>query len=92
MTKSSTPESIDLLMAGYIVGDLTAAELIEFKRLLAQHPKLAQEINQLDATCDRVMTGPHEVQPPPHLWANIRTQIDRQSIGQIQPAGQRSLP
>lgn len=92
MTESSTPESIDLLMAGYVVGDLTAAELSEFERLLAQQPELAQEVSQLDATCDRVMAGIHEVQPPPHLWTNIRTQIERQSIDRIQPAQQRSVP
>jgi anti-sigma-K factor RskA len=92
MTESSTPESIELLMAGYVVGNLTAAELIEFERLLAQQPELAQEVNQLEATCDRVIAGLHEVQPPLHLWTNIRTQIDDRSSGQIQLSGQGSLP
>ncbi len=91
MTDSSTPQPIELLTAGYVAGNLTAPELEEFQQLLAQNSELAVEVNQLQETCDRVITGLHEVQPPPHLWNTIRTA----AIASEQPipvSRQRSLP
>jgi len=91
MTNPSTPESIELLIAGYVVGNLTPQESVEVEQLLTQHPELAQTVSQLQATCDRVIVGLHDVQPPPHLWSAIH-QAASQSVPPIPAAQQRSLP
>ncbi len=82
MTEPLTPQTIELLIAGYVVGNLTSPELEEFEQLLTQHPELTQEVKQLDEICDRLICGLHEVQPPPDLWSTIAT-VANNSVQQV---------
>jgi len=87
MTEPSTPKLIELLAAGYVVGNLSSQELAEFEQLLADHPELTQEVEQLQTTCDRLLIGLHEVPPPPSLWHTIQATIYRSM--QFAPASRR---
>jgi RNA polymerase sigma-70 factor, ECF subfamily len=44
------PEQIELLLAGYALGNLTSEEVIQYKRLLEENPELAPEVECLQAT------------------------------------------
>jgi anti-sigma-K factor RskA len=73
MTAPLTPEAIETLAAGYVVGDLDRAELEVFEQLLAENPALVAEVDQLQATLDRIVDGLNSVAPPPHLQSAILT-------------------
>lgn len=65
----SVPSEQQLLMAGYILGDLSPEEAIAFEQLLAADPSLMQELAQMQQALD--LTYGVEVQPPPHLRDSI---------------------
>jgi anti-sigma-K factor RskA len=69
--ESLTPEAIELLAAGYAVGDLDRAEAEVFEQLLAENPALLAEVERLQTTLDRVIYGLNSVEPPPHLQSVI---------------------
>jgi anti-sigma-K factor RskA len=71
MTESLTPEIIETLAAGYVVGDLDRAEAEVFEQLLAENPALVTEVNRLQTTLDRVVYDLNSIEPPPHLQAAI---------------------
>ncbi|BAY07584.1 anti-sigma factor [Calothrix sp. NIES-2098] len=71
MNKSSTPENLEELAAGYVVGDLDPEEAEEFKRLLAENPELLAEVNHLQEAMGQLVYGLNEVEPPPHLRSAI---------------------
>lgn len=71
MTEPLTPEAIETLAAGYVVGDLDRAEVEAFEQLLAENPALVAEVNQLQATLDQTVHGLNSVEPPAHLRAAI---------------------
>ncbi len=71
MTASLTPEAIEILLAGYVVGDLDRSELEVFEQLLAENPELQAEVQRLAATLDRVVYGLNSVEPPPQLQSVI---------------------
>jgi anti-sigma-K factor RskA len=71
MTESLTPEAIEILTAGYVVGDLDRAEAEVFEQLLAKDPALAAEVAGLQATLDQVVHSLNSVEPPPHLQSAI---------------------
>jgi anti-sigma-K factor RskA len=71
MTESLTPEAIELLAAGYAVGDLDRAEAEVFEQLLAENPALLAEVERLQTTLDRVVYGLNSIEPPPHLQSAI---------------------
>jgi anti-sigma factor RsiW len=65
----SVPSEQQLLMAGYILGDLSPEEAVAFEQLLATDPSLMQELAQLQQALD--LAYGVEVQPPPHLRTSI---------------------
>jgi anti-sigma-K factor RskA len=71
MTESLTPEAIEILAAGYAVGDLDHAEAEVFEQLLTENPALAVEVDQLRATLDQVVYSLNSVEPPPSLQSAI---------------------
>ncbi|MDZ8093692.1 MAG: anti-sigma factor [Nostoc sp. DedQUE05] len=73
MTEPLTPQAIETLAAGYVVGDLDRAELEVFEQLLAENPALVVEVKRLQATLDQVVYSLNSVEPPPHLQSAILT-------------------
>jgi anti-sigma-K factor RskA len=71
MTESLTPEAIEILAAGYAVGDLDRAEAEVFEQLLAENPALAEEVERLQAISDQVVYGLNSIEPPPSLQSAI---------------------
>ncbi len=71
MTESLTPEAIEILAAGYVVGDLDRTEVEVFEQMLAENPALVTEVKQLQATLDQVVYSLNSVEPPPHLQSAI---------------------
>lgn len=63
-------EELQLLVAGYVLGDLNPEEAAAFEQLLAQDPAIADAVTQLQTALE---TGyaPREVSPPPHLRTAI---------------------
>jgi anti-sigma-K factor RskA len=71
MTESLTPEAIEILTAGYVVGDLDRAEAEVFEQLLAENPALSAKVEGLQATLDQIVYGLNSIEPPPHLQSAI---------------------
>lgn len=71
MTEPLTPQAIETLAAGYVVGDLDRAEAEVFEQLLAENPALVAEVKRLQATLDQVVYSLNSVEPPPHLQGAI---------------------
>ncbi|MEH2085331.1 anti-sigma factor [Nostoc sp.] len=71
MTEPLTPQAIETLAAGYVVGDLDRAEVEVFEQLLAENPALVAEVKRLQATLDQVVYSLNSVEPPPHLQSAI---------------------
>ncbi len=81
MTGSLSPEQRQLLMAGYVLYDLSAEEAARLEALLTEHPELRDELAQLqttwEAACEMVPQA-----PPIHL---------RDAILQAATLGQQPL-
>ncbi|WP_416666220.1 anti-sigma factor [Egbenema bharatensis] len=70
----STPsEQLELLIAGYVLGDLSPEEAAELAQLLADDPAIAAEVAQMQTALELTYTPP-EVQPPAHLRTAILEQ------------------
>ena len=67
---SMPAEQLQLLIAGYVLGDLSAEEAAEFEQLLAQNPAIATEVAQMQTALETAY-APAEVAPP----AALRSQI-----------------
>lgn len=70
---SMPSEELQLLIAGYVLGDLSPDEAAEFEQLVAENPAIATEIAQMQAALDTAY-APTEVAPPAHLRAAILDQ------------------
>jgi anti-sigma-K factor RskA len=71
MTEPLTPEAIETLAAGYVVGDLEPAEVEVFEQLLTENPALLAEVERLYTTLDQVVYGLNSVEPPEQLQSAI---------------------
>ncbi len=65
------PLERQLLIAGYILGDLSRSEARLFEQMLAADPALWQEVAQLQRSLD--LAYGTEVTPPPHLKTAVLT-------------------
>ena len=63
-------EQSQLLIAGYILGDLAPEEAAEFEQLLKGHPAVAAEVAQMQQALE-LSYGVQEVQPPAPLRSTI---------------------
>jgi len=70
MVWSMPSEQLQLLIAGYVLGDLSPEEIEEFEQLLANDPAIAQEVAQMQKALE-ISYAPPEVAPPSHLRAAI---------------------
>lgn len=71
---SMASEELQLLIAGYVLGDLSPEEAAEFERLLAQNPVMAEELAQMQKALETAYTPP-EVTPSAHLRSAILSNI-----------------
>jgi anti-sigma-K factor RskA len=71
MTGSSSPEHLEELITGYVLGDLNSEEVEEFERLLAENPQLATEVQSLQAVFNLLPYTLPDVEPPPNLRSAI---------------------
>jgi len=69
----SNPSDRELLMAGYVLGDLDLEESLAFEKMLKADPTLQKEIAQLQMSVEQVY-GEEEVLPPPALKASVLAQ------------------
>jgi len=63
-------EHLQLMIAGYVLGDLDADEAIEFEQLLTADPAIAAEVAQMQNALE-MSYAPAEVKPPSHLRSAI---------------------
>jgi len=63
-------EELQLLIAGYVLGDLDPEEAAEFEQLLAQNPAIANEISQMQVALETAYAPP-QLPPPAHLRSTI---------------------
>jgi anti-sigma factor RsiW len=70
MAGSIPSEQLQLLIAGYVLGDLDPEEATEFERLLADNPAIANEVARFQQTLELAYAPPEE-SPPAHLRSNI---------------------
>ncbi|MBD1892431.1 anti-sigma factor [Coleofasciculus sp. FACHB-64] len=71
MTEPLNPENLEELMAGYVLGDLSAEEAEEFRQILEKNPQLAEEVSRLQASLELLPYALPEVTPPPNLRSTI---------------------
>lgn len=71
MFGSPSPEHLEELIAGYVLGNLCSEEAEEFKQLLAEQPELFQQVNQLQEVLGLLPYALPEITPPQHLRSAI---------------------
>lgn len=71
MNVPSTPDRLEELAAGYVVGDLDPEEAEELRQLLVDNPNLNAQVNLLEEVLEQVLYGLNEAEPPPHLLSAI---------------------
>jgi anti-sigma-K factor RskA len=64
-------EEWENLMAGYVLGDLTPEEVAEVHQLLALHPELVTEVEQLQEVLALLPLALREIYPSPKLRSQI---------------------
>ncbi len=70
MAGSIPLEQLELLIAGYVLGDLDSEEAAEFERLLIEHPTLVAEVSRMQTALE-LAYAPPELAPPAHLRTKI---------------------
>lgn len=63
-------EHLQLLIAGYVLGDLDLDEAAEFEQLLIDNPAIAEEVRRMQKTLELSYLPP-DVNPPAHLRSAI---------------------
>ena len=63
-------DELELLIAGYVLGDLSPEEAAQFEQVLAQHPEIATEVAQMQLALETTY-APAEVLPPPELRSRV---------------------
>ena len=87
MTWLMSSEHLQLLVAGYVLGDFDPDEAEEFEQLLLDYPAIAEEVTQMQAALE-MPYALLEVEPPAHL----RSAILNAHTDQIQQASQVAQP
>lgn len=70
MASSMPSEQLQLLIAGYVLGDLDPDEAAEFEQLLVDDPALMEEVARMQKTLE-LCYAPPPVKPPAHLRSAI---------------------
>ncbi|WP_421656794.1 hypothetical protein [Leptothermofonsia sp. ETS-13] len=74
MATSMPSEELQLLIAGYVLGDLSPEEAAEFERLLAEDLAIAEEVARMQDALE-MSYAPPEVPPPAHLRSAVLDQV-----------------
>lgn len=91
MSSSMASEHLQLLIAGYVLGDLDPDEAAEFEQLLRNDPAIAEEVSQMQKALE-LSYAPPEVEPPTHLRSAIlAAQTPQTTPTSIKPT-RRSFP
>ena len=64
------PEEVQLLIGGYVLGNLNPEEAAAFEQLLANNPAVAAEVDQIQSALE-IAYAPPEVVPSPQLRSAI---------------------
>lgn len=72
MARSIPSEQLQLLIAGYVLGDLSPDEVKEFEQILADDSAIADEVARMQKALE-ISYAPSEVTPPTHLRSAILT-------------------
>lgn len=72
MAMSMPSEELQLLIAGYVLGDLSPEEAATFEQALAQDPTIAAEVSQFQQALEAAYAPP-ELAPPPDLRSRLLT-------------------
>lgn len=75
MAMAMPSDELQLLIAGYVLGDLSPEEAASFEQLLAHDPTIAAEVAQMQAALETTY-APSEVAPPTHLRSTILAQAE----------------
>lgn len=70
MIWSMSSEHLQLLVAGYVLGDLDSDEAAEFERILIDHPAITEEVTRMQKALELPYTL-SEVEPPTRLRSAI---------------------
>jgi anti-sigma-K factor RskA len=70
MNGSMNSEHLQLLIAGYVLGNLDADEAAEFEQIVMNDPAIATEVSQMQSALEESF-GVSEVSPPAHLRSAI---------------------
>lgn len=70
MSGSISSEHSQLLIAGYILGDLDPQEAAEFEQLLSHNPAIAEEVQRMQTVLE-LSYAPQEIEPPTHLRSSV---------------------
>lgn len=87
MPLSSLPEQIQLLIAGYVLGDLDASEAAAFEQTMAANPAIAAEVVRMQQALE-LPYSPTEVAPPPALRSAILAAASQPSLSPVSPSPQ----
>lgn len=89
--KLSLPEQVELLIAGYVLGDLDADEATEFEQILAGDPAIAEEVGRMQRVLE-LSYLPAETSPPASLRSTILAEKDASNLtGTAPTAAQPTL-
>ncbi|MEM7772468.1 MAG: anti-sigma factor [Cyanobacteria bacterium P01_E01_bin.6] len=70
-TSSLQSDDIKMLIAGYVLGDLTSEETAQLEQLVAENPDVTQEIHAMQVSFEVVPQGLTMVEPPASLREKI---------------------
>lgn len=76
MASPMSPDQLQLLIAGYVLGDLDPDEAAEFERLLAEDSAIAEEVARMQKALELSFVLP-DVAPPDHLRSAILSAHDQ---------------
>ncbi len=83
-----TSEQLQLLIAGYVLGDLSSNEAKEFEQLLATNPAIVQEVVAMQQALE-LSYAPPEVSPPSKLRSQL---MAYKATPSPRPVARLSLP
>lgn len=71
-------DHLQTLAAGYVLGDLSSEEMVQFQQLLTNHPELAQIVDSLQETLLMLPHGLPSQQPNKRVRSNLLTNAKAQ--------------
>ncbi|ESA37587.1 anti-sigma-k factor [Leptolyngbya sp. Heron Island J] len=89
MTAPLSPQEIQELTAGYVLGDLTSSEAETFRSLLAEQPELQAEVTSLQEALAMMPYGLDEVEPELELRSQILSAAQAELAHQLTATPQK---